>query len=106
MSGELRAEVSGETAELEIRISVDTLMWAANRWSMEEEFQRTEGKSNRPSFVINDEYEWARDVVKALMREDEAGETLLTRMFDKAFAAVLQRGTCATTDVEPEEHRP
>lgn len=95
----LQARVTPE-GTLEITIGTHTLLWAASCWSQEESAQRTEGRDYSPLFVINDEDRWADEVRRELMREDEAGDTLLTRALDKAFAAVLHHGSCAITERE------
>jgi hypothetical protein len=90
----LDAKVCSENGQLILSIGIDTLMWAASQWAKEENAQRTEGESYEPLFVITDETGWAEDVRKALTHEDEAGESMLTRLLDKAFEKVLQRGSC------------
>lgn len=83
---------------LEISIGESTLAFAASRWMEEEAFEKSEGESNVPEFIIADEARWADEVRRELMREDEMGVTLLTRMLDKAFAQVLHHGSCAVSE--------
>lgn len=103
MNDPLSAKV-GDDGILVIAIGAETLTYAASRWSAEEEFERTEGTSTDPAFIITDEVRWAEEVARELMREDEAGVTLLTRMFDKAFKAVVHHGSCAISELPSKSH--
>jgi hypothetical protein len=96
----LRAIVNPETGELEIRIDVDILAFAAMQWARGEQFEQSQGQIDAPALEVRYEDDFAAEVARELMREDEAGESLLTRCFDKAFKAVLHHGTCAATVLE------
>lgn len=82
----LSCEIEGD--ELVIRIGIDTLAFAG------EQENGTEGPVIGNSKVL-DVREWAKDVRIEIENEDEAGNSLLTRMLDKAMSNARDNGSTA-----------
>lgn len=74
----LRAAIDGD--RLVIEIGIDTLKFCAENWPA-------------PPVVVSDMDGFAADVCRALNNESETGETLVTRMLDRAMEKAIDDGS-------------
>lgn len=94
----LRAFV--KSGVLTIEIGIDTLAFAQLRspycWSL------MGPKQERPDtrFRIDDKREFAREVARALLDEEEDGSSLLAELFDTAGTDAIEGGSIAFIDLE------
>jgi hypothetical protein len=80
----LGCEVEGE--QLVIRIGVSTLAWAA---------KKRNGGVVPDNYRMVDKPEWAKDVARKIVHEDEVGNTMLCEMLDEAMQAAMDDGSTA-----------
>lgn len=79
----LQCEIEGD--ELVIRIGIDVLAFAAE--NIQEVFD------HEKEIKVCDKREFAKDVCRAMMHEEENGNNLLTDVFDKASIAAWEDGS-------------
>lgn len=85
MKDPLKCELKG--GKLVISIGIDTLAFAA---ALSPQSNIWHGDS-----YISDNKQFAKDVVKELLRENEVGESLLTKTLDSAMTMTENRGSAA-----------
>lgn len=78
----MRASVLDD--QLVISIGIGTLAWAA---------KTRNGGPVPQNVAVADHEEFARDVARSLCREDEVGNTLLTRLLDDAMTDAMNGGS-------------
>lgn len=91
----LKAEVEGD--QLVIRIGLDTLAHAAEHCTLFYHEEKHMGAMG-PYCNVADKDELAKDVIRAMTREDEDGSTPLSDMFDQAIEDAADDGSCAFTE--------
>jgi hypothetical protein len=80
-----------ENGELVIRIGVPTLAWAAEHMIEATDFN-DQANVFEQAWTVTDPAEFAKGVLDELLREEEDGSNLVTKMFDKAFLAAIDNG--------------
>lgn len=94
----LTATVEGD--RLVIAIGIDNLAHASGMRMQEEAFERSEGESSVPEMTIVNNALWAKETAGTLLKEDEMGNSMLTRLLDKATENTLNSGSCAVVETE------
>lgn len=83
---------------LTITIGVGCLTYAAQRRFDEKAFDESGGEESEAEFRIVDANEFAKDVRRALEKEQEDGTTPVHLMLDAAFDYALDYGTISIMD--------
>ncbi|UPG86810.1 hypothetical protein L2Y94_05500 [Luteibacter aegosomatis] len=76
--------------EIVIRLSLDTMVFAAEKFPGLEEYDEETDRILPP--VITDREAFAKELVRLLNAESEDGSTLVTNMFDAGFLAAAEDG--------------
>lgn len=76
--------------EIVIRLSLDTMAFAAERFPSLEEYDEKTDRILAP--VVTDREAFAKELVRLLNAESEDGSTLVTNMFDAGFLAAAEDG--------------
>lgn len=90
MSTDLPLTVSIEDGELVIRIGFETLAFAVQHDPQLIIYDAAMGEFFAPE--VTDEAVWAKEVCRALEREEEDGTTLVHLMLDKAVMQAFESG--------------
>jgi hypothetical protein len=78
-----------------IKIGVNSLVYAAENYPNE--------PYSEQQVKVTDTQKYAKEIFEALHREDEMGNTLVTRMFDDAMNLALENGADGVEYFEDEE---
>lgn len=73
-----------EKDHLVIRIGIGTVAWAA---------KKRNGGPLPNNYRVIDQREWANDVSRAIQKEDEIGDSMLSQMLDRAMQMAADNGS-------------
>ena len=96
----LRVDIEGE--QLVIRIGLDTLAFAAEHCPEFYDYEKHQG-STGPYRSVGDKLELAKDIVRALMHEEEDGSGPLSDLLDEMIVAASDDGSIGFKDIDDEE---
>jgi hypothetical protein len=91
-----------KNGKLLISVGVEVLAFAAQQRFDEQHFEETQGDETQADYCVIDPDEFARDVVLALMREEENGDNLVHLTLDKAIDYARDHGSLGVGERERE----